>query len=143
MFYKLVKETVLEMIDDIYAGKEECVKVISYNLNADQCVPVTLYAKLLYPLNQIKISFHCPFLLVDPTVKFEELYREDEVEDELRLMRLIARFTSILDRMKIWISNEAPDMIRWGEGVIFDKNGKTKKIPFSSGYSSIVPKKKK
>ena len=63
--------------------------------------------------------------------------KEDVVEDELRLMRIIAKFTSILDRMKIWISNEAPDMIRWGEGVIFDKNGKTKKIPFNSNYDSI------
>jgi len=137
MFYSKVKKTIEAMIDDIYAGKEECTEVISYNLIKDQSVPVTLYAKLLYPLNQIKISIYCPFLLVEPDVKFEEIYKEDVVEDELRLMRIIARFTSILDRMKIWISNEAPDMIRWGEGVIFDKNGKTKKIPFNSNYDSI------
>ncbi len=137
MFYSKVKKTIEGMIDDIYAGKEECTEVISYNLIKDQSVPVTLYAKLLYPLNQIKISIYCPFLLVEPDVKFEEIYKEDVVEDELRLMRIIAKFTSILDRMKIWISNEAPDMIRWGEGVIFDKNGKTKKIPFNSNYDSI------
>lgn len=138
MFYSKIKNTIEQMIDDIYAGKEECTEVISYNLIRDQSVPVTLNAKLLYPLNQIKISIYCPFLLVEPDVKFEEIYQQDHVEDELSLMRLIAKFTSILDRMKIWISNEAPDMIRWGEGVIFDKNGKTKKIPYNSNYSSIL-----
>lgn len=130
MFYDKIKNIIEEMIDDIYAGKEECSEVISFNLIRDQNVPITIEAKMLYPLSKVKITFRCAFLLVDPSVTFEEIYQKDEVEDEIRMLRLVARFTTLLEKLRKWVEVEAPDMVKWGEGVIFDKNGRTKKIPF-------------
>lgn len=130
MLYNTVKESIEHMIEEIYAGKEECSQVISFNLIRDQNIPISMNTKMLYPLGQVKISLYCSFLLVEPDVVFEEIFKKDEIEDELRLMRLVAKFTTILEKLRSWVKNEVPDMIRWGEGVIFDKNGRTKKIPY-------------
>ncbi|HOV15084.1 MAG TPA: hypothetical protein PK771_12420 [Spirochaetota bacterium] len=69
-------------------------------------------------------------LLVEPDIVFEEIYRKGVEDDEFRLMRLISKFSATLERLKEWVEKEVPDMIRWGEGVIFDKNGRTKRIPY-------------
>ena len=130
MLYSQIKGSIDKILDEIKAGKEECYDVLSFNLIKDQNVPITVRVKLLYPLNQIKVTFFCPFLLVDSEVVYEEIFRFNVVEDELKLMKLISKFTTTLERLKSWIENEVPDMIRWGEGVIFDKNGRTKRIPF-------------
>ncbi len=135
MLYKEIKDCVDKMVDEVSAGKEEYSKVISYNLIRDQNIPITIRGKLMYPLKQIKISLYSPFLLTEPDVAFEEIYRSGSEEDELRLMKLISKFVSILERLKEWIENDTPDMIRWGEGVIFDKNGRTKKIPYPISIS--------
>ncbi len=131
MLYERIKKIIDEMLDEIYAGKEECYEIISFNLIRDQNLPITIEAKLLYPLNKIKVSLFCPFLVVDPPILFEEIYRrEEEEDDQFKLMRLVAKFSTTLERLKEWVETEAPDMIRWGEGVIFDNNGRSKKIPF-------------
>lgn len=130
MIYNRIKNIIDEMLEEIYAGKEECYEIISFNLIRDQNIPITIETKLLYPLNKIKISLFCPFLVVEPPVLFEEIYRKDKEEDQLQLMRLIAKFSTTLERLKEWVETEVPDMIRWGEGVIFDNNGRAKKIPF-------------
>lgn len=130
MLYTQIKSCIDSMLEEISAGKEECYDILSFNLIKDQNVPITVRIKLLYPLNQIKVSFYCPFLLVDTDVQFEEIFQQNQVEDELRLMKLISKFSTTLERLKSWIENEVPDMIRWGEGVIFDKNGRTKRIPY-------------
>ncbi|MCG8570462.1 MAG: hypothetical protein MJB14_10005 [Spirochaetes bacterium] len=129
MLYNQIKEIIDEMIEEVYTGKEECKEVMSYHLIRDQNVPITIDVTMIYPLGQIRITLFCPFLLVDPDVKFEEIFKQDVPEDEFRLMRLIARFSTLLERLKEWIHSDVPEMIRWGEGVIFDKNGRTKKIP--------------
>jgi hypothetical protein len=131
MLYSEIKKNMELMIEDITAGKEECQKVLSFNLIRDQNVPITVKSKLLYPLEQIKFSIYCPFLLVTPDVEFAEIYRLGEEEDFFKLLRLISKFATVLDMMKEWIEKDAPDMIRWGEGVIFDKQGRTTKIPFT------------
>lgn len=129
MLYSEIKKHVEIMMEDIQAGKEECQKTISFNLIRDQNIPITIISKLLYPLNQIKYTLYCPFLLVSPEVDFSEIYRIDEEEDYFKILRLISRFSTLLDMLKDWVNKEVPDMIRWGEGVIFDKNGRTTKIP--------------
>lgn len=134
MLYKDIKDSIQEMIDDINAGKEECQRFLSFNLIKGQDVPIVISADLIYSLNQIRISLYCPFLLVEPDIKFVEIIREDNIDDELRLMRLISKFTTILEKIKSWIETDVSDMIRWGEGVIFDKNGRTKKIPYVLNY---------
>ena len=136
MLYDLIKTSVDNMVEEISAGKEECYEILSFNLIRDQNVPITVRAKLIYPLNQIKISLYCPFLLVEPDVDFQEIYKKNTPDDEFRLMRLISKFSTTLERLKTWVEKEVPDMIRWGEGVIFDKNGRTRKIPYP-----IVPSK--
>lgn len=118
------------MLEEIEAGKEECKRVITFNLIRDQNVPTTIQAKLLYPLDQVRITIFCPFLLVEPDVEFVEIYKMGSDEDYFRLLRLISKFATTVDMIKAWVAKDAPDMIRWGEGVIFDKNGKTTKIPF-------------
>jgi hypothetical protein len=127
----MLKESIDSMIDDISAGKEECYKISSFNLIRDQNVPITIRAKLLYPLEQIKFTLFCPFLLVNSDVEFVEIIRQDNEEDYYKLLRLISRFTTLIEMLKQWVEKETPNMIRWGEGVIFDKNGRTTKIPFT------------
>ena len=119
------------MIDEISAGKEECHQMILYNLIRNQNIPITINAKLIYPLNQIKFSLFCPFLLVYPDVSFEEIYKQGIEEDYFNLLRLISKFSTLVDMLKDWVQKEVPNMIKWGEGVIFDKNGRTTKIPYS------------
>lgn len=131
MLYSNLKQIIDEMIDEISAGKEECYKMTSFNLIRDQNVPITIKAKLLYPLEQIRFTLFCPFLLVDTDVEFEEIYKQGKEEDYYKLLRLISRFSTLVDMLKTWVAKEAPNMIRWGEGVIFDKNGRTTKIPYS------------
>lgn len=138
MLYTQIKSCIDSMLEEISAGKEECYDILSFNLIKDQNVPITVRIKLLYPLNQIKVSFYCPFLLVDTDVQFEEIFQQNQVEDELRLMKLISKFSTTLERLKSWIENEVPDMIRWGEGVIFDKNGRTKRIPYPASNHKIL-----
>ena len=135
MLYFLIKESVDKMVEEISAGKEECHEILSFNLVKDQNVPITVRGKLIYPLNQIKISLYCPFLLVEPDIAFEEIYRKGVEEDEFRLMKLISKFSATLERLKEWILKDIPDMIRWGEGVVFDKNGRTKRIPYPAGQT--------
>jgi hypothetical protein len=130
MLYSQIKKIIENMIDEIYTGREECSEVISYNLIKDQNVPITISATMIFSLGQIKISLSCPFLMIDESVKFEEIYMHDVADDEYRLMRLIAQFSSLLEKLKEWIHRDAPDMIRWGEGVIFDINGRTQRIPY-------------
>lgn len=130
MLYSQIKRCIDEMLEEIEAGKEECKKIITFNLIRDQNVPTTIQAKLLYPLDQVKITIFCPFLLVEPDIEFVEIYKIGSDEDYFRLLRLISKFATMVDMVKAWVEKEAPDMIRWGEGVIFDKNGKTTKIPF-------------
>jgi len=141
MLYSMIKISVDNMLDEISAGKEECYEVLSYNLIKDQNVPITVTTRLLYPLNQINVSLHCPFLLVDQEIEYQEIYRQGVEEDEFRLMRLISKFSTTLERLQSWINKEVPDMIRWGEGVIFDKNGRTKRIPYP--VSNVKPAKGK
>nr|HPO49155.1 hypothetical protein [Spirochaetota bacterium] len=93
MLYFLIRESVDKMVEDISAGKEECYEILSFNLIRDQNVPITVRGKLIYPLNQIKISLYCPFLLVEPDITFEEIYRKGIEEDEFRLMKLISKFS--------------------------------------------------
>ncbi len=131
MLYSMLKESIDSMIDDISAGKEECYKISSFNLIRDQNVPITIRAKLLYPLEQIRFTLFCPFLLVNSDVEFVEIIRQDNEEDYYKLLRLLSRFTTLIEMLKQWVEKEAPNMIRWGEGVIFDKNGRTTKIPYS------------
>lgn len=130
MLYNLIKESVDRMVEEISAGKEECYEVLSFNLIREQNIPVTVRCKLIYPLNQMKVSLYCPFLLVEPDIIYEEIYKKGVEDDEFRLMKLISKFSTTLERLKEWVEKEVPDMIRWGEGVIFDKNGRTKRIPF-------------
>jgi len=130
MLYSQIKNSIDEMVEEIQAGKEECKKVITFNLIKDQNVPTTIQAKLLYPLDQIKFTIFCPFLLVDPIVEFAEIYQLGSEEDYFRLLKLISKFSTMVDMIRAWVIKEAPDMIRWGEGVIFDKNGRTTKIPY-------------
>jgi hypothetical protein len=131
MLYSEIKKHIDTMIDEIDAGKEECQKVISFNLIRDQNVPTTIRAKLIYPLDQIKFTIFCPFFLIQPDFEFSEIYKQGIEEDYFKLLRMISKFTTLVDMLRAWVKNEAPDMIRWGEGVIFDKNGKTTKIPFT------------
>ncbi|MCK4797283.1 MAG: hypothetical protein KAT05_07860 [Spirochaetes bacterium] len=131
MLYSTMKKNIDLMIEDIAAGKEECRKIISFNLIKDQNIPITINAKLIYPLDQIKFTLFCPFLLVYPEIKFVEIYKQNVEEDYVKLLKLISKFSTLLDMLKNWVEKEAPDLIRWGEGVIFDKNGKTTKIPLS------------
>jgi hypothetical protein len=131
MLYSAIKNNIDLMIDEISAGKEECSKKLSFNLIRDQNIPTIINAKLIYPLDQIKFTLYCPFLLVYPDVEFIEIYRMDEEEDYFNLLRLISKFSTLIDMLKAWVEKEAPDMIRWGEGVIFDKNGRTTKIPYT------------
>lgn len=138
MLYDTIKQIIDNMIEEVSAGREECMEIISFNLIRDQNIPITIRAKMLYPLGQIRISLYCSFLLVSPNIKFEEIYKREVTDDEFRLLRLIARFSTLLEKLQVWINNEVPDMIRWGEGVIFDKNGRTKKIPYP-----VVENKKK
>jgi hypothetical protein len=130
MLYSMIRQSIDSMVEEIAAGKEECYEILSFNLIKDQNVPVTVRVKLIYPLNQVKVSLYCPFLLVDPDIEYQEIYRQGIEEDEFRLMRLISKFSTTLERLQSWIEKDVPDMIRWGEGVIFDKNGRTKKIPY-------------
>jgi hypothetical protein len=130
MLYSIIRQSIDSMVEEISAGKEECYEVLSFHLIKDQNVPITVRVKLIYPLNQIRVSLYCPFLLVEPEVEFQEIYRQSVEEDEFRLMKLISKFSTTLERLQTWIETEVPDMIRWGEGVIFDKNGRTKKIPY-------------
>lgn len=131
MLYTTIKKHIDEMIDEISAGKEECHQMILYNLIRNQNIPITINAKLIYPLNQIKFSLFCPFLLVYPDVSFEEIYKQGIEEDYFNLLRLISKFSTLVDMLKDWVQKEVPNMIKWGEGVIFDKNGRTTKIPYS------------
>ena len=131
MLYSAIKKNIDEMIEDIEAGKEECHKMISCHLISDQNIPITINAKLIYPLNQIRFSLFCPFLLIYPDVEFIEIYRQGNEEDYFKLLRLTSRFSTLIDMLKAWIEKEVPNMIRWGEGVVFDKNGRTTKIPYS------------
>ncbi len=131
MLYTSIKKHVDEMIDEISAGKEECHKMISFNLIKDQNIPITINAKLIYPLNQIRFNLYCPFLLVYPDVNFVEIYRQGIEEDYFKLLKLISKFATLVDMLKDWVQKEVPNMIKWGEGVIFDKNGRTAKIPYS------------
>ncbi|HOV15085.1 MAG TPA: hypothetical protein PK771_12425 [Spirochaetota bacterium] len=66
MLYSSIKECVDRMVDEISAGKEECYEIISFNLIKDQNVPITVRGKLIYPLNQIKMSLYCPFYWLSP-----------------------------------------------------------------------------
>jgi len=136
MLYDRIKKVIDEMLEEIYAEKEECYEIISFNLIRDQNLPITIETKLLYPLNKIKISLYCPFLLVEPDITFEEIYRQGHEEDQFKLMRLIAKFSTTLERLKEWVETEAPEMIRWGEGVIFDSNGRARRIPYPFTSSS-------
>ena len=131
MLYSQIKRNVDVMIEDIAAGKEECHEMISYNLIGNQNLPISISAKLLYPLEQIKFELFCSFLLTGSEVEFVEVYRQNVEDDYFKLLRLISKFSTLLDMLKSWIEKEMPDMIRWGEGVIFDKNGRTTKIPYS------------
>jgi len=142
MLYSVIRESIDSMIDEISAGKEECYEILSFNLINNQNVPVTVRVRLIYPLNQIHVSLYCPFLLVEPDIEFQEIYRKGIEEDDFRLMRLISKFSTTLERLQAWIEKEVPDMIRWGEGVIFDKNGRTRKIPYPAS-SSAKPSKVK
>jgi hypothetical protein len=131
MLYTTIKKHIDEMIEEIDAGKEECQKMISCELIKGQNIPITITAKLIYPLDQIKFTLFCPFLLVYPDVRFIEIYRQGIEEDYFQLLRLISKFTTLVDMLKDWVQKEVPNMIKWGEGVIFDKNGRTTKIPYS------------
>jgi len=131
MLYTTIKESIDIMIDEISAGKEECYKMTSFNLIRDQNIPISIKAKLLYPLDQIRFTLFCPFLLVEPDVEFVEIYRQGNEEDYYKILRLISKFTTLVEMLKKWVEKEVPNMIRWGEGVIFDKNGRTTKIPYS------------
>ncbi len=131
MLYTIIKKHIDEMIDEIAAGKEECQKMISCELIKGQNIPITITAKLIYPLEQIKFTLFCPFLLIYPDVRFIEIYRQGIEEDYFKLLRLISKFTTLVDMLKDWVQKEVPNMIKWGEGVIFDKNGRTTKIPYS------------
>lgn len=131
MLYTTIKKHIDEMIDEIAAGKEECQKMISCELIKGQNIPITITAKLIYPLDQIKFTLFCPFLLIYPDVRFIEIYRQGIEEDYFQLLRLISKFTTLVDMLKDWVQKEVPNMIKWGEGVIFDKNGRTTKIPYS------------
>ena len=131
MLYTQIKKQVDFMIEEIAAGKEECQTLVSYNLIRDQSIPITINAKLLYPLDQIKFNIYCPFLLVFPDIEFVEIYKKNDDEDYFKLLRLISKFSTLIDMLKNWVEKEVPNMIRWGEGVIFDKNGRTTKIPYS------------
>ena len=131
MLYSTIKKDVDFMIEEIAAGKEECNKLLSVNLLRDQNIPITIKAKLIYPLNQVKFVLFCPFLLVHPDVEFSEIYRQGVEEDYFKLLRLVSKFSTLVDMLKVWVEEEVPNMIRWGEGVVFDKNGRTTKIPHS------------
>jgi hypothetical protein len=131
MLYSEMKKNIDLMLEEISAGREECYKMSSFNLIRDQNIPISIKAKLLYPINHIKFTFFCPFLLVHPDVEFTEIYKLDHEEDYYKVLRLISRFTTLVDMLKLWVQKEVPDMIRWGEGVIFDRNGRTTRIPYS------------
>ena len=131
MFYTTIKKHIDEMIDEISAGREECHQMILFNLIRNQNIPININAKLIYPLKQIKFSLHCPFLLIYPDISFEEIYRQGIEEDYFNLLKLISKFATLVDMLKDWVQKEVPNMIKWGEGVIFDKNGRTTKIPYS------------
>lgn len=129
MLYKSIKENIDSMVDDIAAGREECFEKLSYNIMGDQNVPINITAKLLYPLNQIQFSLYCPILLVTDDVEYIVVYHLDSEENYFEILQLISRFSTTLDRIKNWIEKEVPNMIKWGEGVVFDHHGRTKKIP--------------
>jgi len=129
MMYNEIKNYIDQMIDDIEHGKEECQKMISFNLIKEQNIPAMLKAKLLYPLDQIKFTLFCPFLMVHPDVEFSEIYSQGIEEDYFKILRLVSRFVTVIDMLRSWVQTEVPDMIRWGEGVIYDKNGRTTKLP--------------
>ena len=131
MLYTTIKKHIDEMIDEISAGREECHQMILFNLIRNQNIPININAKLIYPLKQIKFSLHCPFLLIYPDISFEEIYRQGIEEDYFNLLKLISKFATLVDMLKDWVQKEVPNMIKWGEGVIFDKNGRTTKIPYS------------
>ena len=47
----------------------------------------SIITKLIYPLEQIKFTLYCPFLLIYPDVKFIEIYRQGIEEDYFKLLR--------------------------------------------------------
>ena len=143
MLYDRIRSVINDITEEMLAGREECHEIVSFNLIRDQNVPITIETKLLYPLRQIKVSLFCPFLLVDPEVEYEEIYQKGVEDDELRLMKLIAKFTTTLERLKAWIRDDCPDMIRWGEGVIFDKSGRARRIPYPAVSSKNQKGRKK
>jgi len=137
-----IKNSIEYMIDEISAGKSECEKSLSFNLIRDINVPVTIRAKFIAPLSQIELELYCPFLLVDSSIQYREYCKKDSIEDEIKILRLISRFSVILDTLKKWIESNVPDMIRWSEGVVFDKNGRTKKIPIPESKQKQSPTKR-
>ncbi len=130
MLYSMIMNSIEYMIEEISAGKNECEKSLSFNLIRDLNVPIIIRAKLLSPLAQIELELFCPFLLVDPSIQYKEYCKKNFFEDEVKIMRLASRFSLTLEKLKSWIEINMPDIIRWSEGVVFDKNGRTKKIPF-------------
>ena len=130
MLYSMIMNSIEYMVEEISAGKSECEKSLSFNLIRDLNVPITIKAKLISQLSQIEIELFCPFLLVDPSIQYKEYCKKSFQEDEVKIMRLVSRFSLILEKLQSWIVSNMPDIIRWSEGVVFDKNGRTKKIPF-------------
>ncbi len=130
MLYNNLRVVFDKMIEEIDAGKEECQSVLSFNLLKGQAVPITIKGFNIYQLNQIRFLIICPFLHSPDETDYIEFYRLGHDEDYINILRLISRFVTTLEMIKEWIQKEVPDMIRWGEGVIFDKNGRTKKVPY-------------
>ncbi len=140
MLYNNLRMVMDKMIEEIDVGKEECQSVLSFNLMKGQAVPITINAYNIYQLSQIKFIIVCPFLHSPDETDYIEIYRLGHDEDYINILRLISRFVTTLEMIKDWIQKEVPDMIRWGEGVIFDRNGRTKKVPYIPHHS---PKDKK
>ena len=132
MLYEKMRDVIDRMVEDVYAGKAECRQVISYTLIGHHNVPITITCKLLYPLSQIRVSLYCPFLVTENEHRYEELYQPDNADYDFNLRNMLADFAATLEGLSEWISVECPDMIRWGEGVVFDHNGRARAIPFPS-----------
>jgi hypothetical protein len=71
-------------------------------------------------------------LVTEVERKYEEIYQPDNEIYDFNLRNLLADFSATLEGLSEWVSLECPDMIRWGEGVVFDHNGRAKPIPFPS-----------
>jgi len=143
MLYSMIMNSIEYMIDEISAGKNECEKSLSFNLIRDLNVPITIRARTIPALSQVEVELFCPFLLVDSSIQYKEFCKKDSQEDEVKIMRLVSRFSLTLEKLQSWIASNMPDIIRWSEGVVFDKNGRTKKIPFPESKNPKQTTKKR